>query len=405
MRHTPPVWRDLSPRRSLRFGALALALSFLGALSVRAQEQAQDVGEAARQERARKAAQAQPRNHIYTNDDLKRSKILTPQQRARIEARKKNSPGVVPPADQPAQSLDAANSSSSPAESLGDVARRFRREKAARQAEQALKVPPRSGFPMRLSQPSLAAPAPLRAPPSSAAAPRLKSARPPMVTTAPAKRDPFARPLGVPLSAAQSRAAIPASSSPARVSPVGPVAPVQPPALAAAPRNQRVPKKEIAPAISLNVAPNVAPSGAPTLAAPGSLSAPSATTRSDSHATITIHSGDSLWRLSRRHLGKGARWPEWLASNPGLVDPSRIQAGATLLLPQAVSLPDATRQSSRPRKISVQKGDSLWKIASAQLGSGTFWHCLAGANPQLQDPDHIYPGQSLAVPASCSLAP
>ena len=40
-----------------------------------------------------------------------------------------------------------------------------------------------------------------------------------------------------------------------------------------------------------------------------------------------------------------------------------------------------------------------------ELGSGTYWHCLATANPHLQDADHIYPGQSLNIPASCRLAP
>jgi nucleoid-associated protein YgaU len=402
MKHTPPVRRNLSARRSLSFGAAALALFFLGAFSVRAQEQAQDVGEAARQEKARKAAQAQPRNHVYTNDDLKRSKILTREQRARIEARKKNLPAAVPPADQPAQSLDATNSNSSPAESLGDVARRFRHEKAARQAEQALKVPPRSGFPMNPLQPSLAGPAPLRVPAGAAAAPPLKSARPPTVITAPAKRDPFARPSRVPLSSPQSRAAISAPPTPARVSPVAPagsVTPVQPPAVAAAPRNQAVnlaarpvaPKTKIAPAVAANVAPTP--------------SAPGATARIDSRATVAVRSGDSLWKISRQHLGKGARWPEWLAANPELVDPGRIRSGATLLVPQTVRSQGATRESAEPLKISVQKGDSLWKIANIHFGSGTYWSCLAGANPDLEDADHIYPGQSLTIPASCPLAP
>ncbi|HXL21678.1 MAG TPA: LysM peptidoglycan-binding domain-containing protein [Candidatus Dormibacteraeota bacterium] len=372
-----------------------MALSFLGALSVRAQEQVQDVGEAARQEKARKAAQAQPRNHVYTNDDLKRSKILTPEQRARIEARKKNLPAAVPPSDQPAQSLDATNSNVAPAESLGDVARRFRREKAARQAEQALKVPPRSGFPMNLSRPSLAAPAPLRAPLGSAAAPPLKSARPPMVIIAPAKRDPFARPLRVPLSSPQSRAAISATPSPARVSPVAPVAPVQPPAVAAAPPNKAVDFGPISVVPKTKIAPAVAPT----------LSAPSPTARIDSRAIVTVRSGDSLWKISRQHFGKGARWPEWLAANPELVDPGLIRRGATLFVPQTASTQEATRESARPLKISVQKGDSLWKIANTHLGSGTYWHCLADGNPQLQDADHIYPGQSLTIPASCRLTP
>jgi nucleoid-associated protein YgaU len=369
MSQVPPVRPDLSRRRTLRCGAaaLALALSLLGALGVRAQEPAQDAAEAARQEKARKTAQAKRGNHIYTNDDLKRAHILTPEQQARIEARKKNPPAIAP-AGQPAQPLDATNSNTSPAESLGDVARRFRREKSARQAEQALKVPPRAGFPMKLSQPSLAAPAPLGVP-ASTAAPPLKSARPPIAIIAPGRRDPFSRPSRVPALSPPSRTSISALPTPA---PMSPAASVPPSHVDVSPRNK--------PAAIV-----------PQPAAP-----------IDARSAITIRPGDSLWKLARQHLGKGARWPEWLASNPSLADPNRIQPGAKLLVPQIGS---ASRAQSPPRNISIQKGDSLWKIAHTHLGSGTYWHCLADANPHLQDADHIYPGQSLSIPASCRLAP
>jgi nucleoid-associated protein YgaU len=391
MSQTPPVRPDLFGRRSLRFGASAMALAFLCVPGVRAQEQTQDVAEAARQEKARKAAQAKPGNHVYTNEDLKHPRILTPEQQAQVAARKKspNAPG----ANQPAQSLDATNSTSAPDESLGDVARRFRREKAARQAEQALKIPPRAGFPMKLSQPSLAAPAPLGVPAVSAPAPPPKSSRPAAVTLAPAKRDPFARPRRIP----SSRVAIPALPTPSQLTPVAPAAPLPAPHVAAAPRE----------AVTLAQPPasskiGMAPAVPPMPAAPRPLSAPLAAKPIGSSITVTVRPGDSLWKLARLHLGRGARWSEWLALNPGLVDPDRIQPGATLFVPQIASAP---RLQSPPLRISIQKGDSLWKIAHAQLGSGTYWHCLATANPQVQDADHIYPGQSLSIPATCRLAP
>jgi nucleoid-associated protein YgaU len=396
MSQAPLVRPDLSRRRSLRFGAAALAFAFLGPLSVHAQEQTQDVAEAARQEKARKAAQAKPANHVYTNDDLKHSHILTPEQQAQVAARKKNP--AAPGTNQPAQSLDATNSSSAPAESLGDVARRFRREKAARQAEQALKIPPRSSFPMRLSQPSLAAPAPLGVPPVSVPSTSPKSSRPSVVILAPAKRDPFARPGRIPSSSPSLRIAIPALPTPAPITPVAPAVPLPAPRVALAPRNEAVTPARLPAVPKIGIAPAVSP----TPAAPRPLSVPLAAKVIDSRITVTVRPGDSLWKLARQHLGKGSRWSEWLASNPSLVDPNRIQPGATLLVPQIASAPSI---QSRPLQISVEKGDSLWKIAHAQLGSGTYWHCLATANPHLQDADHIYPGQTLTIPASCRLAP
>ena len=49
----------------------------------------------------------------------------------------------------------------------------------------------------------------------------------------------------------------------------------------------------------------------------------------------------------------------------------------------------------------VQKGDSLWKIAEAQYGKGkgAKYNTIFEANkPMLKDPDKIYPGQVLRIP-------
>ena len=43
----------------------------------------------------------------------------------------------------------------------------------------------------------------------------------------------------------------------------------------------------------------------------------------------------------------------------------------------------------------VQKGDSLWKIAQEQLGSGTQWNRIYEANKSaIRDPNLIYVGSS-----------
>ena len=124
------------------------------------QQDAQQVAEAARQEKARKAAQQKKETHVYTNEDLKQSQILTQEHRSQIEARKNNSPAT--PANPVQPSVDAEKNSAP--ESLGEIARRYRRQKrensqTAEAAAEAAKRQPSSRFPLDLSQPAFAAPA------------------------------------------------------------------------------------------------------------------------------------------------------------------------------------------------------------------------------------------------------
>lgn len=53
-----------------------------------------------------------------------------------------------------------------------------------------------------------------------------------------------------------------------------------------------------------------------------------------------------------------------------------------------------------PRFYTVVKGDTLWKIAAAQYGNGAKYPLIFEANkPMLSNPDKIYPGQNLRIPA------
>ena len=48
----------------------------------------------------------------------------------------------------------------------------------------------------------------------------------------------------------------------------------------------------------------------------------------------------------------------------------------------------------------VQSGDTLWKIAQQAYGDGSKYMKIFEANTDvLKDPDHIYPGQELKIPA------
>jgi len=293
---------------------------------------AQDVAEAARQERAQKESKQKKSKHVYTEQELKRDQILTPEDRAQVEA-KKNQPA--PPSAEKSQ--EAVDAQSLPGDApLGDVARRFRKQKQSQKLQQSAE------FHLPFADaPALASPKPpvmpMRPPVSKPAPPHFAPYRPPV------KRSPFERPK---VFFSAPTLAMPSSPPAVRVTPSQPAAPIAPPAPA-----------------KLNV--------------------------------VTVKPGDSLWKLAQQNLGKGLRWRDLLAVNPGIVDANHIVAGSQIYLPTAVSsLRTAT-------KFTVRKGDTLSKVAQTQFGHAAFWSCIAQANPVVHDPDLIYEGQLLFLPASC----
>ena len=79
---------------------------------------------------------------------------------------------------------------------------------------------------------------------------------------------------------------------------------------------------------------------------------------------------------------------------------SKVQAEEmTISDPDAPDAPDAPGE---PTFVTVEKGDNLWKIATRAYGKGkgAKYTVIFEANrPMLKDPDLIYPGQVLRIPA------
>src|SRR5216684_5613920 len=340
----------IGPSTAARLSHRCFCLCFPGILFIfcavfgATQCSAQDVAEAARQERAQKESKQKKSKHVYTEQDLKRAQILTPDDRAQVEA-KKNQPA--PPSSEKSQ--EAIDAQSFPADhSLGDVARRFRKQKQSQKLQRSAE------FHLPFADaPALASPKPpvmpLRPPVSNPAPPRFAPYQPPV------KRSPFERPRVF-------------MSAPSRV------VPSHPPAVRVAPSQPAPRASSIAP-----VAPvvPVAPNGAAKLNA------------------IVVKPGDSLWKIAAEKLGKGLRWHDLLAVNPGIVDANHIAIGSQIYLPAGVS---SIRTAT---KITVHKGDTLSKIARTQLGHASLWACIAHANPAVQDVNLIFEGQSVLIPASC----
>ena len=425
--------------------ALCAAVILACATFEAAQSTAQDVADAARQERARKEAQDKKPKHVYTEDDLKRAQILTPADRAELEAKKNEQPS--PKAGKSEQALESlpslpnVNSSALatndfpkplPSETpLGDVARYYKRWKTSqalrREQKFTLTLPnaPALASPkaMQPLDPSLLSAEPMRprlnpsqplAHPSRASRPALKL-EPPQLTPfqPPVRRSPFARPKffttdppritsshhAPPSLSTQPPASPTPAPKPAKTfvlaNPSKPVAPAKPTVRLFRPS----PSALVAPAPAIeSLAPIVpvlpaAPHAAPIKPSVSASVAPLAFARP---VALTVQPGDSLWKLAAKHLGRGLRWREFLAVNPGIRNANLIKAGAQILVPAAAPSPPTSRT------ITVQRGDTLSSIAQAYLGHALAWGCVAHANPSIVDPSLIYLGQKLLVPSSCN---
>lgn len=285
---------------------------------------AQNLGELAR--RAREKNRKNPPAHVYTNDDMKRSEILLPQDRARFEAGRTGILKQDAPVNAAAPSPPALKSK--PVDiPLGDVARYYR-ELVRRQDERLKsrdKVLP--GAPA-LAIPKLTTPEIILRPARRAPQP-------------PRARDPFSR----------TRRGIPASRQPS---------------LASSPRTtKRDPaphETEMAASESVVVrrgdslwklAARYLGDGArwhailavnPQLSDPNCimvgerLSVPyQVRTQTETAGTIRVQRGDSMWKLAQDHLGSGLAWGCIAQANPQIQNSNLIYPGQVLNIPATCS--------------------------------------------------------------------
>ncbi|HKA69281.1 MAG TPA: LysM peptidoglycan-binding domain-containing protein [Actinomycetes bacterium] len=141
--------------------------------------------------------------------------------------------------------------------------------------------------------------------------------------------------------------------------------------------------------------------------------------RAGSMRQYVVQSGDNLWDLAERFLsGEGLRYHEiwelnrdqvqsdgtWMAS-PDIVRPGWVLT----MPPDATGLPrfDPNPRSDLP-KYTVREGDTLAEIAARELGDAEQYGVIFRLNQDrvqpdgraLVDPDLIYPGWELVLPAS-----
>ncbi|HHY09351.1 MAG TPA: SafA/ExsA family spore coat assembly protein [Firmicutes bacterium] len=106
----------------------------------------------------------------------------------------------------------------------------------------------------------------------------------------------------------------------------------------------------------------------------------------------TVKPGDSMWSIARRF---GVSLDALIAANPQIPDPSRIQPGQIVCVPTTMPPPGECPRGTFP--YTVKQGDSMWLIAQR---FGVTLNALIAANPQITNPSQIKPGQIVCVPTT-----
>ncbi|WP_405759603.1 LysM peptidoglycan-binding domain-containing protein [Streptomyces sp. NBC_00073] len=140
-----------------------------------------------------------------------------------------------------------------------------------------------------------------------------------------------------------------------------------------------------------------------------------------------VQDGDTLWDIAEKRLGGGIEWHRIVEANEGVrqadgslvtADTNVLQPGWTLRLPaDATPAPSAVQGGTRPQTAgstteasthTVRAGETLTGIAEHTLGDADDYPRIVEANKNVKqadgrtlgDPDEIYPGWQLQIPAA-----
>lgn len=125
--------------------------------------------------------------------------------------------------------------------------------------------------------------------------------------------------------------------------------------------------------------------------------------------TYKVEAGDNLWKIAEKYYNSGYNWVD-IASENNLSNANVLTVGQELNIPKVgakeatvvdekvtVAATDDTIEGS---EYTVQKADSLWKIAVRSYGDGYAWTRIYDANKETvgSNPGVIEEGMVLAIP-------
>jgi spore coat assembly protein SafA len=100
-----------------------------------------------------------------------------------------------------------------------------------------------------------------------------------------------------------------------------------------------------------------------------------------------VQKGDTLFLIAKRF---GVSLDALIRANPQIKNPNLIFPGDVVFIPQAHVPPKPGM-----KRVVVQKGDTLFLIAKR---FGVSLDALIRANPQIKDPNLIFPGDIVFIP-------
>lgn len=119
--------------------------------------------------------------------------------------------------------------------------------------------------------------------------------------------------------------------------------------------------------------------------------APVVEAQSTCGATYTVQSGDTMYGIAR---ACGVAYADLRSANNGIADPNLIFPGQILNVPSG-SIP-STGGPGTGSTYTVVSGDTMFSIASRY---GISLAALESANPGIANPNLIFPGQVINIPA------
>lgn len=111
-------------------------------------------------------------------------------------------------------------------------------------------------------------------------------------------------------------------------------------------------------------------------------------------SSYTVQPGDYLSKIAQQH---GVSLDALIAANPQIKNPNLIVPGQQLKIPG-----EGARAVQKSSRYTVKPGDTMSSIAAK---NGVSLAALIAANPQIKNPNLIFPGQKIELPSAGGSAP